>query len=101
MEEKEIHKCCLSYGYFSILLLIRELEEEENYLACSYLLRGLKSFIEKYAFLCETWETRYSEELEKNYYKAFKDLVPNGKGGKIAKQNMSYYLKDIKKRLGI
>lgn len=82
-----------------MVLLIRELEEEENYLYCSSLLRGLNSFIEKHAFLCETWETKYSEEVEEDYYRAFKVLCPGG--GKIAKQNMRYYLLEIRKRLEI
>jgi hypothetical protein len=97
--ELDVHKCLLSYGFFPMLLILREKELKEEYLICAKIKNAIISFKENHPFLGEEYKTKYTEEIEKEYYSYFKRLTFEGE--LLAKKNIVYYLKDIKQRLNI
>ena len=97
MTENDIHKCLLSYGIYPMTLILKELEEENRFETCAFILKAVLSYRVKYPIIEDDIPTQWSEDFEKEYYSYFKALSPEG--NLLARENMEYYLKDIKKRL--
>lgn len=97
MIEEDIHKCILSYGFFTLTLILKELEEQDRYEECNTILKAMISYRERFKIIKEEIPTRWSEDFEKEYYSYFKKLDSNGE--LLARGNMEGYLLDIKKRL--
>lgn len=93
MTDTNIHKCLVSYGFFPMTLILKELESIDEFEKCSVILSGMVSYREKFKIVEDYGPTSWSEDFEKEYYSLFK------KNADIAKNNMEFYLNDIKKRL--
>lgn len=93
MTDTNIHKCLVSYGFFPMTLILKELESIDEFEKCSVILSGMVSYREKFKIVEDSIPTSWSEEFEKEYYSLFKNNAD------IARNNMEFYLDDIKKRL--
>ena len=97
MTENDIHKCLVSYGFFPMTLILKELESENKFEDCALILKSMISYRERFKLVEDNIPTKWSEKFEEEYYSYFKNL--DVKGELLAKGNMEYYIKDIKKRL--
>lgn len=97
MTENDIHKCLISYGFFPMSLVLKELEKENRFEECSEILKAMLSYRERFKIVEDDIPTQWSEEFEKEYYSYFKKL--DTKGELLARGNTDYYLRDIKNRL--
>jgi hypothetical protein len=97
--ENDIHKCLVSYGFFPMTLILKELEEEENYEMCDVILKCMNTFSSRFKVIGDEVPTQWSQEFEDEYYGYFKNL--NSEGELLAKDNIIYYLQDIRKRLNL
>jgi len=97
LTENDIHKCLLSYGIYPMTLILKELETENRFEACAFILKAVLSYRAKYVNIIDDIPTQWSEDFEKEYYDYFK----SDEHREIAKSNLEYYIKDIKKRLGL
>lgn len=97
MIETEIHKCILSYGMIPMSKIIYELELEERYEECAVIFNAFNSFLAQYpAIINESWR-KYSQQVEDEWIENIKKVTNTD--GSIARDNLKYYLKDIKERL--
>lgn len=92
MTENDIHKCLISYGFFPMTLILKELEKDNRFLECEVILKSMLSYREKFTIVEYDVPTQWSEEFEKQYYSYFDNHY-------LVKENMTYYLKDIRSRL--
>lgn len=99
MTENDIHKCLISYGFFPMTIILKELEDKEDYETCALILKSMNVYRERFKLVTDDIPTQWSKEFEKEYYNYFKKI--NSEGELLAKNNMEYYLKDIKERLNI
>jgi len=98
MTELKVHQCLISYGNLAMLLVLKELEENEEYEKCAIIKNGIDSWNKKH-FSYLVLDTRYSTEVEKDYYKQFRKITNSE--GNIAKENMQYYIREVKQKLEI
>lgn len=99
MTENDIQKCLLSYGFFPMTLILKELEENEFFEECLLILNSMNNYRERFKIVEECIPTKYSKEFEKEYYSYFKKIDDNGV--LLAKENIKYYLKEIKIKLNL
>ena len=97
MQENNIHKCLISFGFFPMTLILKELESEDRFEECISILNAMNTYRKKFNIVEDDIPTKWSESFEKEYYSYFSKLDINGE--LLAKSNMEYYLKEIKKRL--
>lgn len=97
MEENNIHKCLISYGFFPFTIILKELEEQDRFEECGIILRAMTSYRKKFKLVEDDIPTKWSDSFENEYYSYFKKIDENGI--LLAKSNILYYLKDIKQRL--
>lgn len=97
MTENDIHKCLISYGFFPMTLVLKELEQENRFEECNIILKAMLSYRERFKIVEDDIPTQWSEDFEKEYYSYFKKL--DDKGELLARGNTDYYLRDIKNRL--
>lgn len=95
--ENDVQKCLLSYGFFSMTKILKELEEEDRFEECQAILDAMINFKERFIVFKDRLPLQWSEKMEQEYYKYFSNLTDEGE--LVAKQNLEWYLKDIKKRL--
>jgi hypothetical protein len=95
--ENEIHKVIISYGFYPMTLVLKDLEEREMFEECALILNAMKSYRDKFKIVTDEIPTKWTLEFEKEYFSYFKKVDESGK--LIAKENLNYYLKDIYKRL--
>jgi len=94
MLENDIHKLLLSFGMLPMITILRELEDKEDYDKCISLRDAINSYRAKYYFAFSADKKIETEEDYEDYWNQF------GKEyGRIAKGNMSYYIKEIKEKL--
>lgn len=94
MTEKDIHKCLISYGFYPLTLILKELEHKNRFEECSIILNAMMSYRERFKLVEEDIPTKWSEEFKKEYYSYFSNhpLVDN---------NVELFLQDIRKRLAL
>lgn len=94
MTEKDIHKCLISFGFYPMTLILKELEEQQRFEDCSIILNAMNSYRKRFYIVEDDIPTKWSEEFKKEYYSYFSNhpLVDN---------NMEYYLGEIKIRLAL
>lgn len=97
MKENDIHKCLISFGFFPMTLILKELEKEDRFEECNSILNAMTAYREKFSIVEDDIPTKWSEFFEKEYYSYFSKLDSNG--GLLAKSNIKYILKEIKERL--
>jgi methenyltetrahydromethanopterin cyclohydrolase len=95
MTENDVHKCLMSYGVFPMTTILKELEEQNRFEECHIIHSSILSYINRYPSIVGHIKTQWSKDFEKEYYAYFK----NEEYKQIAKENLEWYLKDIKKRL--
>lgn len=95
--ENDVQKCLLSYGFFSMTKILKELEEEDRFEECQAILDAMIAFKDRFSFFKEKLPLQWSEKLEQEYYNYFEKLTDEGE--LLAKKNLEGYLKEIKKRL--
>lgn len=92
MKENDVHKCLLSYGFYPMTLVLKELEGREEFEKCKNILDAMNSYKERFNV---QYDTYCSDNLKKEYFSYFQEK--NIK--ELAKSNVDYYIKDIKNRL--
>jgi hypothetical protein len=92
MTENDIHKCLISHGFYPMTLILKELEKENRFLECEVIFKAMLSYREKFKIVKDDIPTQWSEEFEKQYYSYFNNHY-------LVKENIPYYLKDIRSRL--
>lgn len=94
MTEKDVHKCLISFGFYPMTLILKELEQDNRFEECKIILEAMNSYREKFKIVTEYIPTKWSKKFEEEYYSYFKtedkSLVDNA---------INYYTKDIKNRL--
>ncbi len=92
MTENDIHKCLISYGFYPMTLILKELEKENRFEECNEILKAMLSYRKRFTIVEDDIPTRWSKEFEKQYYSYFNNHP-------LVSSNMDYYLKDIRDRL--
>ncbi len=94
MSRKQIYKNALiSYGYISLLCLIKKNEEQENFKECKIILDVIKEHSKKYNVEIPT---KFNEKSIDEYQTEFWRL---GYSGDIAVENLPYYINEIESKL--
>lgn len=97
MTTNDVQKCLISYGFFPMTLVLRELELAERFEECKIILGAMLDYRKRFTIVSEDIPTQYSKEFEQEYFSYFSKL--DDKYELIAKSNLEYYVGDIKKRL--
>lgn len=77
MHEIDIHKCLISYGFYPMTLVLKELEKEEKYEECDTIFNAMTSFKEKFKIVEYNTPTSWSKDFEKEYLSYFKKTDKN------------------------
>lgn len=93
MTERDIHKCILSYGVLAMTAVINTLERFERYEECNVLKLALQSFFAQFPNLGYTQVTKYTKQLEDEYYKNLGELTKTDCS--ITRENLYYYIEEI------
>ena len=99
MTENDVHKCLISYGFYPMTLIIKELEQQDRFEECLIIHSAMLVYRKRFTIVEDDIPTRWSEEFEKEYFSMFK--VVSDSGRLLIEDNLEYYLKDIKRRLDI
>ena len=97
MTELDVHKCLISYGFFPMTLILKELESQDRFEECDIILKSMISYRERFKIVEDDVPTIWSQDFEIKYYSYFEKVDCNGV--LLAKNNMDYYLSDISSRL--
>lgn len=94
MKERDVYRCLLSYGFYPMTLVLKDLEKEDRFEECNFILEAMNSYKEKIKLddIVEI-STKWSEDYKKEYYTYF------GWEIELIENNLNYYIKDIKNRL--
>ena len=92
MTENDVHKCLISNGFYPMVLVLKELEKQERFEECKFILDAMNSYKERFNVEHDTFHSKKLEEEYFSYYKEYHFL-------ELAKNNVNYYIKDIKNRL--
>ena len=97
MTELDVHKCLFSYGTYPMTIILHHLEVEDRFEDCKLILESMNSYRARFKHVTEELPTKWSKEFEKEYFSYFKKM--NEEGQLIARENLEYYVRDIKQRL--
>ena len=97
MTKNDIQKCLLSYGFYPMTLVLKELEAQDRFEKCKEILDAMQDYRIRFSIVEDNIPTKWSKAFEKEYFSYFKNLDKNGE--LLAKGNLRGYIKDIKNRL--
>lgn len=97
MEELDVHKCLIIYGFFPMTKVLKKLEKEQRFEECDVILKSMVSYRTRIDLKQEDVPTQWSQEFEDLYFSYFEKVDETEK--LIAKGNLKFYVDDIKKRL--
>lgn len=97
MQETDVHKCLISYGFYPMTLIIKSLEEDNRFEECAIILDAMLSYRKRFSIVEDEIPTRWSKDFEKEYLSLFKTVSESGR--LLIEDNLEYYLKDIRQRL--
>ena len=97
MTENDIHKCLMSFGFYPFTLILKELEEQQRFEECDVILNAMNSYRNRFKIVTDDIPTKWSKEFEDEYFSYFKKL--DSEGQLIARENVKWYLGEIRKRL--
>lgn len=99
MDKNSIQKCLLSYGFYPMTLILKELEAQDRFEECKEILDAMQDYRQRFSIVEDDIPTKWSEEFEKEYFSYFKNLDEHEE--LLIKSCLSYYIKDIKGRLNL
>ena len=94
MTERDIHKCLISFGFYPMTLILKELEGHQRFEECSIILNAMNSYRKRFYIVEDDIPTKWSEEFKKEYYSYFSNHP-------LVDDNIEFYLDDIRKRLAL
>lgn len=94
MTEKDVHKCLISNGFYPMVLVLKELEKQDRFEECKFILDAMNSYKERFNV---EYDTFHSDKLEKEYFSYYKE----SHFLELAKNNVNYYMSDIRNRLNL
>jgi len=88
MEEK-IRKHIFSYGLITILFLLDELEQDEQFELCQSIINSIESLNKKYGW---DLQTRLTRKVIDDFFDAHKNSKHKGE---VAFRNIPHYMEDV------
>jgi len=99
MTQNDIQKCLVSYGFYPMTLVLKELEVQNRFEECSEILNAMQDYRIRFSIVEDNILTQWSEEFEKEYLSYFKNVGDDDR--LLIESNLKYYIKDIKSRLSL